>query len=163
MRDNLTTPLPVDGHAPYANWRNNTEQQSEEASLYNNHLVFLLCGDRPSQLQRYQDCCRQRETSLLNRRIQHCWSRLRQLQSACYGILYSSRLILLYNNHLEGRQTVENHIVHTGTSSYVQKNWCHQFPSYFLFSQFIFSWKQVCPWKLWKFLPSKNFLLVEVN
>ena len=34
------------------------------------------------------------------------------------GILYSSRLILLYSNHLEGRQTVENHFVHIGTNSY---------------------------------------------
>ena len=34
------------------------------------------------------------------------------------GILYSSRLILLYSNHLEGRQTVENHLVHIGTNSY---------------------------------------------
>ena len=27
------------------------------------------------------------------------------------GILYISRLILLYSDHLEGRQTVENHLV----------------------------------------------------
>ena len=31
------------------------------------------------------------------------------------GILYSRRLILLYSNHLEGIQTVENHHVHMGT------------------------------------------------
>ena len=30
-------------------------------------------------------------------------------------IRWSSRLILLYSNHLEGRQTPENHLVHTGT------------------------------------------------
>ena len=35
-----------------------------------------------------------------------------------HGILYSSRLILLYSNHLGGRQTVENHLVHIGTNSY---------------------------------------------
>ena len=45
MRDNLTTPLPVGDHAPYANRRNDTELQSEEASLYNNGLVFLFCGE----------------------------------------------------------------------------------------------------------------------
>ena len=44
MRDALTTPTPVDGHAPHANQRNNTERQSKEASLCNNGLVFLLCG-----------------------------------------------------------------------------------------------------------------------
>ena len=31
------------------------------------------------------------------------------------GILYSSRLILLYSNHLEDRQTVETRLVHMGT------------------------------------------------
>ena len=43
---------------------------------------------------------------------------MRHLQSISYGfvgILYSRRLILLYSNHLEGRQTVENHHVHMGT------------------------------------------------
>ena len=29
--------------------------------------------------------------------------------------LYSSRLILLYSDYFAGRQTVENHLVHTGT------------------------------------------------
>ena len=40
----LTTSLPVDGHAPHVNQWNDTEQWSEEASLCNNSLVFLLCG-----------------------------------------------------------------------------------------------------------------------
>ena len=43
MCEALTTTLPVDGHAQHANRRNNTEQ-SEEASLCENGLVFLLCG-----------------------------------------------------------------------------------------------------------------------
>ena len=43
MCDALTTTLPVDGHAQHVNRRNNTEQ-SEEASLCENGLVFLLCG-----------------------------------------------------------------------------------------------------------------------
>ena len=34
------------------------------------------------------------------------------------GILYSGKLPFLYSNHLEGRQTEENHLVHIGTNSY---------------------------------------------
>ena len=33
--------IPVDGHAPHANWRNDTEWRSKAASLCNNSLVFL--------------------------------------------------------------------------------------------------------------------------
>ena len=40
---------------------------------------------------------------------------LRSVSCGFVGILYSRRLILLYNSHLEGRQTVENHHVHIGT------------------------------------------------
>ena len=43
---------------------------------------------------------------------------MRHLRGVSYGfvgILYSRRLIHLYSNHLEGRQTVENHHVHIGT------------------------------------------------
>ena len=50
----------------------------------------------------------------------HPYRLMRHLRSISYGfvgILYSRRLILLYSNHLEGRQTVENHLVHMGT-------WC---------------------------------------
>ena len=48
----------------------------------------------------------------------HPYRLMRHLRTVSYGfvgILYSSRLILLYSNHLEGRQTVENHLVHIGT------------------------------------------------
>jgi len=46
MCNALTTPyIPVDGHTPWANRRNDTKWRSEEASLYNNGLVFLLCGE----------------------------------------------------------------------------------------------------------------------
>ena len=68
-----------------------------------------------------QNCRRGRETGWLIRRIQRYWFRLRQLRRVSYGffgILYSSRLILFYSDNSEGRQTVENHLVHTGTSSY---------------------------------------------
>ena len=49
---------------------------------------------------------------------------LRTVSYRFVGILYSRRLILLYSNHLEGRQTVENHLVHMGT-----QHTHHQFPS----------------------------------
>ena len=48
----------------------------------------------------------------------HPYQLMQHLRSVSYGfvaILYSMRLILLYSNHLEGRQTVENHLVHMGT------------------------------------------------
>ena len=41
MCDTLTIPLPVDGHAPHINQRNDTERQSEEATMCNNNLVVL--------------------------------------------------------------------------------------------------------------------------
>ena len=34
----------VDGHAPHTNRRNDIERRSEEASMCNNALAFLLCG-----------------------------------------------------------------------------------------------------------------------
>ena len=43
--------------------------------------------------------------------MRHLWT----VSYGFVGILHSSRLILLYSNHLEGRQTVENHLVHMGT------------------------------------------------
>ena len=58
---------------------------------------------------------------------------------------------------LEGRQTVENHLVHMGTSSY----WCteiHQFPSSFFRGFYFHRSRSVCK-KIWKFAPSENFPL----
>ena len=107
MHNALTTPLPVDGHAWHANWRNDTEWQSEKA-----------CA---TTITKYQDCCRRWRNSLLSGRIQHHWSQLQKLWSVSkgfVGILYTSRLIFLHSNHLKVRQTVENHLVYTGTSSY---------------------------------------------
>ena len=75
---------------------------------------------RSSQLRKYQDCYRERETGFLNRKIPHCWSRLRQSQSISYRFVGSSRLISLqrlFRGQIEW-QTLENHLVHTGTSSY---------------------------------------------
>ena len=95
-----------------------SEWQSEEASFCNNGLVFLLCGG----LCNYEiiktaalggNCHVEQKDSAL---LISPW----QLQSISYGfigILYSSRLILLYSNHLEARQTIENHLLHMGTNS----------------------------------------------
>ena len=50
--------------------------------------------------------------------LTHPYQLMQPFQSVSYrfvGILYSRRLILLYSNHLEGRQTVENHLVHMGS------------------------------------------------
>ena len=118
---------------------------------------------RPSQLWKYQDCHCGWETGLLNGRIQHCWSQLQQLLSVPYGLfatVYSSMLILLYCDHLEGRQTVENYLVHTGTSSYIPTStYAYYDVINFHFLWFLFLQKQVCPRKSWKVAPSKNFPL----
>ena len=53
------------------------------------------------------------------------------------GILYSRRLILLYSNHLEGRQTVENHLVHMGTRC-THINWHNDVINFHLSSFFFF-------------------------
>ena len=85
---------------------------------------------------------------------------MRHLRSVSYGfvgILYSRRLILLYSNHLEGRQTVENHLVHMG---HVDTRRMHVMTSSFsIFSRFLFSQKQVRLRKSRKFAPSENFPL----
>ena len=46
----LTTPLPVDGHAPHVELKNDTEQQSKEAKRPSLPFVW-----RPLQLRKYQD------------------------------------------------------------------------------------------------------------
>ena len=98
------------------------------------------------------------------RRIQHTALDFDNFKASLTGLLafyiYSSRLILLYSDHLEGRQTIENQLVHTGTSSY---RCTHKITSsIFILVHFflvLFSRKQVCPRKSWKFPPSKNFPL----
>ena len=114
MHNAWTTSLPVDGHGPHMNWGN---RQSKEASLYNNQLVFLLCRS----LRNYESIRTAAMEEKLAFWIQHCWSQLWLLRSISYGftvIVYSSRLIVLYSCHLEGRQTIENHLAHTNTGSY---------------------------------------------
>ena len=61
---------------------------------------------------------------------------MQHLQTVSYGfigILYSGRLILLYNNHLEGRQTVENNLVHIGTwRTHIMTSSISTFSSFFM-------------------------------
>ena len=74
------------------------------------------------------------------------------------GILYCRRLSLLYSNHLEGRQTVENHLVHIGTRRmHIMMSSISFFVNFF--PMVFFSQKQVCPRKSRKFAPSVNLLL----
>ena len=97
--------------------RNGTERRNEEASLCNNGLIFLLCGGFFKITKVSRLLLRAR-----NRRIGFSTADLDfdnfRVSHGFVGISYSSRLILLYSNHLEGRQTVENHLVHIGTNSY---------------------------------------------
>ena len=85
--------------------RNGTERRNEEGSLCNNGLILSRLPPRAR-----------------NRRVGFSTADLDFDNFGVFhgfvGILYSSRLILLYSNHLEGRQTVENHLVHIGTNSY---------------------------------------------
>ena len=56
------------------------------------------------------------------KRIQHTALDFDNFRASLTGSLvfyiYSSKLILFYSDHLEGRQTIENQLVHTGTSLY---------------------------------------------
>ena len=93
-----------------------------------------------------------------NRRVGFSWSRPFNNFGTSHGfvgILDSSRLILLYSNHLEGRQTVQNHLVHIGARNDV----INFHLSAFFFAVFIFARKQACPRKSRKFAPSENFPL----
>ena len=88
------------------------------------------------------------------RRIQHTALDFDNFKASLTGSLVfciytcSSRLILLYSDHLEGRQTTENQLVYTGTSSY---RCTHKITSsiFILVNFFVvlFSQKQVCPRK----------------
>ena len=95
--------------------RNATERRTEDASLCNNSLIFLLCRGFRKKVSRLPLRAR-------NRRVGFSTADLNfdnfGASHGFVGILYSSRLILLYTNHLEGRQTVENHLVHIVTNSY---------------------------------------------
>ena len=97
---------------------NNSEWRSEEASLCNNSVVFLLCGDfcvyvsikTATESEKLACWTEGFSTADLNSNLDFDSFRVSLLGS--FGILFSSRLNSLYSNHLE------NHLVHTGTSLY---------------------------------------------
>ena len=84
--------------------RNGTEQQTEDASLCNNGLIFLCVEaftiKKVSRLP----------PRLRNQRVGFSTADLDfdnfGMSHGFVGILYSSRLPFPYSNHLEGRQTV---------------------------------------------------------
>ena len=81
-RDALTTPLQMMAtpHMHVHQRPNDEVKQACATTAYS--LVW-----RPSQLRKYQDCMAAwAKTGLLNRRIQHCWSRT-QLRSVSYGFV----------------------------------------------------------------------------
>ena len=145
--DTLTTPLPVDGHAPQCTCepKNNTEWRSESQA----------CGFvwRPSQF----------ENAVVGKKLA-CWTEgfrtadfhFQQLWSVSYGLLAFCvcRLILFYSMHLEGRQTVESHLVHTVTI--YSLHWrMHVMTSSISIIVHFFSFTEACPstkictlWKL---------------
>ena len=172
-RDALTTPLPDDGHTPYARVPKKWHWTTKRSKIVQQRPTLPFVW-RPSQLQKYQNCMPARvKTGLLNRRIQHCWSRSRQLQSVSYGFIgiciHSSRLSLFCNDHLQGgyyfcgRETIENHLIHMGTGTNSYHIMTSSIPSWFIFLGFIFLRKQVCPRKSRKFPPSENFPLYGIN
>ena len=105
----------VDGHTPHANQRNTIEWQSEEASMYNNVLVFFCVeafgivkasGLPPwarNWLVEQKDSVVLISTSTTPEHLlQVCW---------CF--------VLLYSDHLKGRQTVVNHLIPMGHGKFV--------------------------------------------
>ena len=103
--DVLTTPLPVDGHTSHTN--QTTKQRSKLVHQWPS-LPFVW---RPLQSIKVAAIGKKTgsegfRTADLEHLLQVHW------------YLCSGRLILLYSDHLQGRQTIENQLVHTGTSSY---------------------------------------------
>ena len=148
---------------PHSTYTEDTEQQSE-ASLSINGLLFLLRGS----LRNYKSiktACRARnwlvkrkDSALL---ISNSITSERFLRVCWYFVYivvgWVSYAVTITGRTLFSWQTVENHLVHTSTNSY--RIMTSSILSWFIFSQFIFSRKQVCPRKSWKFAPSKNFPL----
>ena len=148
MRNALTTPyIPVDGHAPRANrWL------SKEASLCDNGLVFLLCGELcfyGSIRTAAVDGKMLKKTALfiLTLTTWECF----------YGFVG-----ILYFSTKEGRETVENHLIHTSCTSSYQR--MHKMTSILVdFSWCLFLRKQVCLRKSLKFAPSENIPLYGIS
>ena len=111
MRDSLATPLPLDGHAPYAK-RHWMKKQACATTAWSSFCVEAF---EITKVSRLPPRARNRRVgfSTADLDFDNCGT-----SHGFVGILYSSRLILLYSNHLEGRQTVENNLVHIDTNSY---------------------------------------------
>ena len=107
MCDALTTPIPVDGH---------THMQSEETRQRTTKWRSILVQQWPSLPFVWRKACAVMKVSRLPpQALLISTSKLQSISYRLIGILYGSRLILLYSDHLQGRQTVENHF-HMGTS-----------------------------------------------
>ena len=121
MRDTPTTLLPVGGHAPHANPRNDTEWWSKEASLCNNGLVFLCmetftcnyeCIKTATMGEKVASwtkgfCTSDLDLENFGASLTGSWVR---------GIMYSNRLIWIWSNYFKRQiewQTVENHLLHS--------------------------------------------------
>ena len=98
IQDSPATPLPVDGHTPYAKRHWTTKRRSKPVQQQPN-LPFVW---RLSKLRRYQS---RRPPWARNRRVGFSTADLDfnnfGVSHGFVGILYSSRLILLYSNHLD--------------------------------------------------------------
>jgi len=134
---------------PHSTYTEDTEQQSE-ASLSNNGLLFLLRGSL-CNYESIKTACRARnwlverkDSALL---ISNLTTSERFLRVCWYFVYIELAESLLQQplpggHYIRGRQTVENHLVHTSTNSY--RIMTSSILSWFIFSQFIFLRKQVC-------------------
>ena len=109
---------------PLANRYLKTKQRSKLVQ----HRPSLPLMWRPSQLRKYYDCCRGWETGLLSRKIQHCWSQLWQLKRVFsrVGILYSSRLILLYCLLFRGQTDCRDRLIPRPRPTFCRLPYCKQ-------------------------------------
>ena len=116
-------------------------------------MLFLLCGG----LQNYESI----KIAAVGEKVA-CWTEgfcnadlaFNNFGASLLGLLYgSSRLIFLYSDHLEGRQILESHFVHTGTSLYAHNDVID------FHLKFVFLWKQVCQQKSQKLVPGEIFPL----
>ena len=128
--------------APHANQRNDTEWWSKEASLCNNDLLFLLCGG----LRNYKSI----RTAIMGEKLAF-WTEgfcTADLNFNNFGASLIGSLALcivagwsslqwLFRGQIEW-QTVENHLVHTSTSSY-QRTHIMMLPITVFFVAFIFA------------------------
>ena len=119
MRDTLATPLPVDGHASYASQRTLNDKAKKQACATTAQSSFCVEAFAITKVSRLQQRVR-------NQRIGFSTADLDfdnfRASHGFIGILYSSRLPFLYSDHLEGRQTVENHLIHIGVSTYAHND-----------------------------------------